>query len=341
MPSFDARFTVRASLLACILVPTGIVFSTGVAGCGDSSTNPEEEGLAFEQFTETYRQAQCQRAVTCGIMPDVDTCYVSLAQDLNIAQSVAAVAFGTVTYDPKAAQTCIDTLTNANCEGFDLLTEDILTVCDSVFGNRLGEGDDCVASAQCAGLRSICDGACGQGCCHGTCKGVAAAGAEGDVCSDLAPCGEGLRCLPDETGTMATCTTLAGPNQPCTPFGCISGYACGSGKCFQQAPSGASCNPALADSCASLNEYCHADQKTCVPLPRAGENCGVNPVGNTYCARSAACVDGKCVAFPSVGDECLGESACLGALPCSGDPDFVCLPLPNPDICVNFEGAAL
>ncbi|MBK8940163.1 MAG: hypothetical protein IPM79_21720 [Polyangiaceae bacterium] len=308
--------------------------------CGDDTGVTPEDGLAFEQFAETYRQAQCERAVKCGFMPDVDTCYVALGQDFAIAEAISAAAFGDLTYDPQAAATCIETVTSASCEGFTLLTPQVLEACDTVFGNRRGEGEPCVAAAQCQGIGSICEGACGDGCCPGVCRGVSDAGQMGDICSDLAPCSEGLRCLFADVSQMFECIPLAGANEPCVDYGCIPGYACdssGSGRCFAQASTGSACNPALADACADLNEYCSADQQRCVPLPRPGEPCGVNPVATSFCARMAYCADTTCQALPSVGEECAGESACLGQLSCSGDPEFICGSLSSPSICVNFE----
>lgn len=321
------------------LVALAALTTLAVPGCGDDTETTEGEGLAFEQFAETYRQAQCERAVTCGYMPDVDTCYGALAQDFAIAQAVSAVAFGDLTYDPKAAETCISTVTGAGCEGFSLFTPAILETCDAVFGNRRGEGQACVAATQCSGLGSVCEGSCGDGCCPGVCRGVEAAGQEGDACSEIAPCGDGLRCLHDSETETAQCLKLAGANQTCSPNGCIDGYACdpGNSKCFQQSATGADCNPALGEACSSLNEYCDGEQKKCIPLPRPGEPCGVNPIADYYCARMGVCQDGTCVARPGVGAECLSESVCLGQLECSGEPDFICGSLPSPSICTNFE----
>src|SRR5262245_48272528 len=128
-----------------------------VTGCGDSTTSTDPEGLPFAQFTETYRATQCTRAANCRFMPAAASCYQSLSQDYYTAQAVAAVAFGDITYDPLAAQTCIETLGAANCAADynNLLTDEIIATCDAVFGNRRGEGEDCVASAQCAGTNAI------------------------------------------------------------------------------------------------------------------------------------------------------------------------------------------
>ena len=325
----------------------GVLFSLGafgtiaMQGCGDD-TEPTDQGLAFEQFAETYRQAQCERAVLCGFMPDVETCFGALAQDQLIAEAIAAVAFGDLTYDPAAAETCIQTLTTASCEGFSLFTRSILEVCDQVFGNRRNNGDPCVTAAQCAGIGAICEGSCGDGGCPGTCRGVSAAGQEGDPCSELEPCGNGFRCVYSDENMQDECIPLSGPNEPCVPFGCIEGYACDTSsnppRCFQQAASGSSCNPALEYACADLNEYCSGEQQRCVPLPRPGEACGVNQLADYYCARMAYCADGSCEQLPAAGEPCIGNGVCLGQLQCtSGDPDDLCSYLPSPSICTNFE----
>jgi hypothetical protein len=323
------------SLPSSSLGPVLLSLSALTAGCGDDSTKPDEqEGLALEAFAETYRQAQCERAVTCGFMPDVDACKEALAVDRYIVEGIAAVTYGDLTYDANAAQTCVDTLAATGCEGFGLANVEYIEPCNAVFGNRRGEGAACTMSIECEGFASLCYRECEEECCVGECRGVEAAGMGGDECSDLVPCGEGLRCLFDDTADGYRCRPLAGANQACVPFACIDGYACGSdSKCFQQAASGEPCNPSLGDVCASLNEYCSAADQICVPLPRGGDACGESALSSEHCSRSSICIEGTCEDYPLTGEDCIFEY-CAGNLRCSGDPDFVCEPQPNPTVCV-------
>lgn len=326
------------SLPGACLPTFAAVLSLGIAGCGDDSTNPDEtEGLALEAFAETYRQAQCERAVACGYMPDVDACKEALPQDRYIVEGIAAVAFGDLTYDANAAQTCVDTLAATGCEGFGLANIEYIEPCNAVFGNRRGQGAACTMSIECEGVASLCYRECEGECCVGECRGVDAAGMEGDECSDLLPCGSNLRCLFDDAAEGYRCRPLAGPNQACVPFACIDGYACGNdNKCFQQAASGEACNPNLGDVCASLNEYCSASEQICVALPRGGEACGASGASTEHCSRSSICIEGTCEALPQTGEDCIFEY-CLGGLRCSGDPDFVCQPQANPTVCVSGQ----
>ncbi|NUP09005.1 MAG: hypothetical protein HOW73_23390 [Polyangiaceae bacterium] len=323
-------------VLGSIAALMGIALATA-PGCGDDS-EPADEGLPFEQFAESFRQAQCETAVRCGVMPDVETCFDAFAPSRAIAEAVAAVTFGDITYDPQAGETCIDAVKAGNCQGY-VLTPAILETCDAVFGNRRGEEEACVADIQCEGFGSICEGACGSDCCPGVCRGVTAQGQEGDYCTPLEPCSEGLKCLNNPETDSPQCYVAAGPNEACVAFQCIDGYSCNpmNARCFKQSSTGEACNPALGEVCASLNDYCDGEQQKCIALPRPGEPCGVNQIAATYCARTSYCAGTTCEALPSVGQPCVGESTCLGQLDCSGDPDFVCGSLPSPSVCVNFE----
>jgi len=328
-------FLVRRSQLVAI----GAFPLAFLLGCGDSSTEPVAKELPFEQFGDAYRDAQCTRAVACQLMPDIDTCKVALRSDRIVAEAVAAVSFGDLTYDPKAGQSCVDTLQAFTCESFDLIPAGVREVCDPVFGNRRGQDEPCKMTAQCEGAESTCEGACGGGCCDGVCKGAAALGQEGEECGDELPvCGTDLRCRFDDVEMLNTCQGLAGANEPCEADGCIDGYACdgATAKCFKQALTGAQCNPALANACASRGEYCDQESAKCVVLPAAGQACATNMAAANQCAAYAACDGTNCVTLPLAGDDCLGDAICLGNLACGEDPNFVCLPLPGPDVCLSL-----
>ncbi len=318
----------------------GLAPLVSLAACGDSSTEPVAKELPFEQFGDAYRDAQCERAVACRLMPDADTCKATLRADRWAAEAVAAVSFGDLTYDPKAGQSCVDTLAAFTCESFELIPDGVRDVCDPVFGNRRGEGEACKSTAQCEGVSSTCEGACGGGCCEGLCKGAAALGQEGDECGEELPeCGDELRCQFDDVEMLNLCKPLAGPNEPCSEGQCIDGYACDAttAKCFKQALTGAQCNPTLASACASRGEFCDVDTAKCIALPVPGDACATNTTLVNTCVAYGFCDGTTCQTLPTVGDACLGDFYCLGSLECGEDPEpITCKPLPGPDVCVSL-----
>lgn len=324
------------------LALAGTALLVAAAACGDSDTTVSEDGLPFDQFPEAYRQAQCDHIVACGLMPDLATCLSASNPDAVVVQATAAVAWGDVTYDPKAGQSCVDAIRTASCEAGTLYPRELREACDAVFGNRKGNGEPCFAAIECQGLDAVCEGACGDGCCAGTCKVQGGLAKEGEVCSADLPCDATTTCLPDPMAMDGTtiCVKPAGPNEVCGSNGCVAGYACdpGTSKCFKQGTSGAQCNPALANSCASPAEYCNQDAKKCTVRPKVGEACGTTPIEANICARYAHCdTDSKCHLSPGPGDPCFG-GVCLGDYSCNIDVDpAVCQPLVPARACVNLQ----
>ncbi|MFO0551807.1 MAG: hypothetical protein U0271_25700 [Polyangiaceae bacterium] len=332
--SFAGRLrTVRGAAIALVAVAPLAV----VGACGDDTTGTAPDDLTLEAFPEAFRDAECTRAVSCLLFPDVDACKAALAYDRWLVDSVGAAAYGKITYDPAKAKECIDALTNASCESAYFVPPAVRESCDPVFGGRGAVGAPCLSAAECQGTVAACEGSCGEDCCEGTCVSADAFGQEGDACDDLTPCAPDFYCSFVEGGTTE-CVKRAGANETCVIDGCIDGYQCDNAtlKCFKQATSGAQCNPGLTDACASLGEYCSADTSKCVALPEAGQPCAVNGTSDMICARYAVCLDGTCVARPQAGEACIGSSVCLGDLQCSGDPDNLCLPLNNARACVDL-----
>lgn len=313
----------------------GIGFILAFCACDETSSEPEPKTLEFDSFAAAYRDAQCARAVACGLVPDVDRCEIAVLQDPLMAEFVAAVSFGDLTYDPAAGRSCVDALATASCDSFALIPRSVREVCDTAFGGRRGQDEACVATAQCTQVDSVCVGACGGGCCPGVCKGAEAQGEEGDECNDAVVCGSGLRCVPDETGMVSICQTLAGPNEACTANGCIEGYACdgATAKCFKQAVSGAKCSPALPFACANRAEFCSPESETCIALPGDGEACAEPAF---LCAPYATChPDLVCHTLPVGGEECF-TGFCMANLQCDGGTPALCQTLPPTDICTSF-----
>jgi hypothetical protein len=329
-----------SSFSSCVLSAVGLAGLLATSACGDDTAETKADGLAFDLFPEAYRQAQCEHAVDCGFMPDLAQCLQNLLPDAVVVQATAAVAWSDLTYDPLAGQGCVDAIRTASCEATSLYPRALRETCDTVFGNRRGEGEPCFASIECEGLDSVCEGQCGDGCCEGVCKLAGGFVADGEPCDNFNPCQPTSICLFDEMAMANVCVKRAGPNETCNqPDQCVEGYSCdlGTAKCFQQSASGGDCNPMLADPCGHLGEYCNAETSKCTPNPTPGQKCAVNPVSNIICANYAICVGDTCELLPSPGEECPFGS-CLGDTTCNTDVDPpVCNARPPARACVILE----
>lgn len=317
------------------LTRAGIGFMLAFCACDETSTEPEPKTLEFDRFAAAYRDAQCARAIGCQLVPDAARCEAAVRPDPLIAEFVAAVSFGDLTYDPAAGRSCVDALASATCDTWALIPRSVREVCDTAFGGRRGQNEPCVATAQCAQVDSVCTGACGAGCCAGVCKGAEAQGEEGDECNDAVVCGANLRCVLDETTMVSTCQALAGANEACVENGCIEGYACdlGTAKCFKQATTGAKCSPTLAFACGNHADFCHPESETCVARPGDGEPCAEPAF---LCAPYATChPDLVCRTQPVAGEECF-TGFCLANLQCDGGMPAICQALPPTDVCTSF-----
>jgi hypothetical protein len=322
------------------LVLGGLLSVAALGGaCGDDTSETTTEGLAFDLFPEAYRQAQCEHAVECGFMPDLQQCLQNLLPDAVVVQATAAVAWSDLTYDPLAGQGCVDAIRTASCEATSLYPRELRETCDAVFGNRRGEGDPCFAAIECQGLDAVCEGACGDGCCEGVCKLAGGFVADGEPCDNFNPCQPTSICLFDEMAMAEVCVKRSGPNESCVEGGCVEGYSCdlGTAKCFQQSATGGDCNANLANPCGHIGEYCNAETSKCQPKPGPGEPCAVNPISNIICANYAICVGDTCELLPSPGEEC-PTGSCLGDTSCNTEIDPpVCNARPPARACVILE----
>ncbi len=341
--SFASRLSAPVALSALVL-------------CAPLACDEEEDtGVPLEQFVAQLRGATCERLVRCSYVPDAATCEATIPTDRGVVQAVASVIAGDLTYDPLAARTCVDTVLQHKCEGDYFLPRALREACDPVFGNRKAEGAACFSGAECQGVDADCEKEedCFAACCQGTCKLAGGAAGLGLPCDVQTPCSPDLVCLVNEGGGdpgsgggpdgSRTCQPRVGAGQQCNdPFECVEGYGCdpGTGTCFKQADSGATCNPLLeAPSCAAQADYCDEAQSKCIPLPGEGQPCAKNAFLTDACALYAQCVDGVCQRLPGADQSCL-NGQCLGLLECFGDgegggaQDAVCQPLQPSPVCV-------
>jgi hypothetical protein len=288
-----------------------LAFSLLAAGC-DEETQPA--GIPMDAFANLHREAICEHLVACHFMPDQAGCLSAVSTDQGVAQAVASAQAGILAYDPGAARTCVDTISTYTCNGDIMVPRALRQACDGVFGKRLGEGEACFHASECQGIDAVCEGACTDSCCQGTCKLAAAGAAVGQPCDDMIACQEGAYCGSDNMGGQV-CTAKPGPGGSCAgTSGCQAGFACdpNTQTCFKQADSGMACNPDLAaDGCAAVVEYCNVDSRTCVPYPKPGEACGANAYATSICVPYADCDGTMCVSRPNSGQAC-PQGTCIG-----------------------------
>lgn len=330
------RFSIRRICSFAAMASIG----ANLLGCDDESQ--ELPGIALEQFTEEFRGATCEHITACNFMPDIATCMSAVGIEQGIAQSIASANSGKLTYQPDAGRACVEALRTAPCTGDFLIPRSVRETCDRVFGGRLGEGEPCFHAAECQGLDALCEGACDDACCAGTCKLGEGLAALGEPCGSKACDSSTAFCnTADADPANWACAPKVGPGESCAsaPDSCPQGYACdpGTQNCFKQADPGGACNPDLTvDACVHIAEYCDKDLKKCVPYPGVGQPCGKTNAASNICAWGYSFCDGSadlCVALPSTGESC--TNACLGgqlgsgipsALECGSDGSCVAAP---------------
>ena len=327
----------RPSLRPRHFAAIAIMGATGASllACGGDTEDPAKS-IKLEDYATTFQTALCGWEVKCGQSPDAGTCDRTVAPDPDIAQAVASVVFGDLTYDPLAAKVCVDALTKSDCEvvygkGF---AKAVTEACAKVFTNLGAIGAACFSGSECQSTFCKPPMDCKQDCCVGTCDQIPQNIAVGGDCDPAqSNCAVDAYC----SGKDKKCAARIQANQTCDGDGsCIDGYACDSGgtsTCFKKSKSGEQCNPALAvNPCLSFNDFCDPAASKCVKLPQAGQACTMP--GND-CARDSGCADGTCKLAPIEGEDC--SNNCLGSLRCSDHADGElgkCLPLQGSSTCV-------
>lgn len=330
----------RISVVALIL--TGIVVACDDDG---SATNSE---IAFAALPAKYAEAACSAYQKCFgpifslFQNGADCADVTTKRLENGTFSLIAAKLeqGTVTYDGKKAQVCLDAVSNLSCDG--LLDRDqpaCLAALDGVvaLGGDCDLDEECKGSALCQSSAGICPGKCvallsaGQACevdgdcnsglqCSKETKLCVAPATEGESCENGAPpCRPGLLCL--------------GKNDDVTPK---APGVCRIAMDAMSAADGAACDPVAGVlcktgiSCVAESYDATAAKLTwkCVKAGSylAGEACkpGVPDACSTgnYCKRASIALDGTCTAIPDAqqpcgtgfGAECKPGAVCVAGL---------------------------
>jgi hypothetical protein len=306
-----------------------------VCACGGGGSSSE---VALADLPERLREAFCGLQVRCGLSPDQATCLESndmSSVGFETLLSEASSPEGTVTYHPERAGDCVAAIESRDCDITGLFTL-LIEQCTAAFEPKVTDGGDCFFDEQClsGACEEIEEPACTEEtCCPGTCATVPAlAGIDAD-CS-VADCAPEAFCQRRETGFVCTARVAAGGT--CTGFNdCVEGTSCrdydqatGEGKCGVSPATGEACDEETFTGCDDLRDICDSGTGLCTRRAAAGATC--DPVQNN-CVLLADCVEGICVAKPSLGDSCATQS-CLGTLQCLGD---ICGPGPVDQACAE------
>lgn len=177
--------------------------------------------------------------------------------------------------------------------------------CEPIRGCPGPEGLACIAG-RCArplDLGAACAdrSECASGICEG---GLCRAAAELD-----ASCSASWVCVPEARCVGGTCVPLPGDGEGCDAGRCAPGHACIAGTCRPSRADGESC---IASAQCPLGSGCNA-QHLCGRYVPERSPCDAR----VACAPGLACVEGTCLALPSVGTDCTRTGLCAAGI-CDG-----------------------
>ena len=288
-----------------------------LSGCTASKV-PPAESVPLAQLPTEYAAALCAAADAClgPLVPvflpggDCETPYEGRIANAVLPLFEAAIARGTLGYDPALMPACLDAIAAGGC---DTLAGGLLpAACDAAVAGTVAVGGACDLDVEC-----LDDAACVQDAvCPGTCT---ARGGPGRSCTRTEECQRGFVC--DSTTCTAPPTdgqACKGPSAPDCRVGliCVGGSATRQGTCHTQAniftaAVGATCDLQAGPWCqAGLS--CVVDS---IPTPGSPTLLCARPV-----ASGAACKGG-------IPDQCPGEEYCTARL-AMGMIDGTCAPLP-------------
>ncbi len=288
----------------------------GCGGGGDMNNNPAPDMTMLPDlapagpaspldFNNALGVVYCDNDVLCG--------YVSAAQKTACEMAVAgnhmtypdsydygdAVTKGRLTYDPAAAQACIDAWKKAGCSPDQQQVAG--AVCAKVYSPAVAVGGTCLAYAECIG---------------GDCKGSQQQGCTG-IC----------------TAWLKTGDTCDPNNDVCDPsIGSCDGT---STKCLEYTHLGGNCDntncdnttfclgdPAPAPTDGGTDDAGAAPPATCRGPGKVGDLCQVYFYGNDTCSPELYCDDtvtpNVCATQKDAGGACGSYAACKDGLDCVG-----------------------
>ncbi|MGM0556454.1 MAG: hypothetical protein ACQEVA_08775 [Myxococcota bacterium] len=274
-------------------------------------------------FATAYATAICERAFECGTNPDVvtfmtfggwetvDDCVtMTLAGGITPGQAEQAATEGSLALDSCNSQPCLDGISDIEClavhRAFPRFRLDHpVSECPAAFRGQVDSGEDCTATAQCAG-ESVCGRSDSNTDCTGTCQD---AGQAGSQCGDIV-CDYDQYCETEND----ICVTKNSAGENCTQnFECPINSRCEGGTC-SQGVSGLD----VGDQCDFRTKLCSPGlgclEGTCQELVEPGQTCPLfGCAGDNFCSASTE----TCEAFKTEGESCSQSQECL-SLNCAG-----------------------
>jgi hypothetical protein len=330
----------------------------GTMDAGDDADMGGGEGPSFDDFIDAratkYLRAACRSAFQCpeGQEPDLVTGVFSRFADQQQCESKLPDFFlpfrtpsqsdlddGLTTYDPSAAQQCLDALDQAiNGDACTLALQAAPPIesCYTAFNGTVAEGDPCVRSYHCA--TGFCDLSANSEC-YGECVPAAALGETCGTASSPA-CQPWLTCQRDLDGAEV-CVEVgsSGDGDPCADDRACGG---GAGCDFESSPRTCDKQDLKTDgeTCDESSDFCEpstaclgADQfsdGTCGATKASGESCQDSDEcqWGLYCDSGS----GECTETLAEGDICEGSDACGFRSSCNASPIGSCEDQ-DPDTC--------
>jgi hypothetical protein len=275
----------------------------------DAGTSSDAGGLppAFSQFCASYAKAYCAYLTQCGLWDPSSVTQCTGYTGLNncIIPWGASVRYGSGTFDPLAATTCLSLLGSAGCNS------SLIDECSLVVRANALTGQPCYAQTDCVIPTDQCVGTpCGMTC--QSQSGQHGDAGVGQACVADSSCQSGLFC--DQATYLCTAPQPAGSpcawpsTNECDSFSYCSGSTM---KCVALPTVGQSCS--LAPSCAP-GAYCSGG--SCVAEPTLGQSCtnAIPCVAGAYCGPTS-----QCQAQTGDGGSCAlnGYGMCESGLTCN------------------------
>jgi hypothetical protein len=275
-----------------------IMLAAAISGCGGGGGGP----LTIEDYGAALVTAQCQVDVRCGAAKSQSACEHDLTP-MDTVSIAAAITAGKVTFDPDAAQMCVDATAQLPCDGNAMTNRTPVAGCADAIVGLANPGDPCQIDAECT--QGECQTpSCGSACCTGMCLAVTTGLAIGTPCQQDTECVGGAFCQIDGSGNQACAALLVAGASCFAGDQCDYGLQCLGGDGRFNPPGMCGAGPHAGDpcndgACADVGVACNATS-TCVQVGLAGDACD----GETACSPLLICTGGSCQEYPKVGEPC-------------------------------------
>jgi hypothetical protein len=299
-------------------------------GCGGSSVdiNTDQSNVCSQ-----VAEVACHNLYQCCAEGEIEKflgvsdprteaeCQVDFTR--RCARQIAAFDFGIsqkhLKFDAKTMNTCLNALVapSSTCATIESALPWTDACMNSAWVGQQADGDDCLASDECASTDSFCgasqkcvalpgDGqpcsnfgcVTGAFCSAGTCRAQLAAGG---ACTSSVQCLKGLFC--DVSAAQPACAALHAPGDACAGTGndSCSSTKCNLGTCGTSTQTCATSSTCLGN-CGATTTLCNADSQC---------GAGACSIGGAVCFSQAGCIDpGSTCVFPV---KC-NHPACVGAV---------------------------